>query len=163
VFNFRNSVLMCLGFLLIGLIIISMNFFDIGNHHFDPKSLECIWDRMADHTYTVIFASTIILFPILVVGLAYLKLYLHVIESHRRVGEKSVVFLSSLSIVDGHQIKSDHTLVSQVKKKRRKTWYMYYSENRMLLSYVLPHPPPISHTPYYKKDVDQEPVSACAT
>lgn len=84
-FTVRNSVLMCLGFLGLGILLVVLNFFGVGGHSFDHKSLECIWDRMADHNYTIVFAVAIVLLPIVVTGLAYLKLYLHVTKSRKKI------------------------------------------------------------------------------
>nr|KAG5698181.1 hypothetical protein BaRGS_030544 [Batillaria attramentaria] len=85
IFTLPHSVIMCLCFYLVGFLLVSLNFFGVGDHSFDHKSLECIWDRMANHDYTIVFAFVLVLVPITVIGLAYTRLYLHV----RRIGLKA--------------------------------------------------------------------------
>ena len=81
VFSIRNSIIMCCCCYLIGCVLIAFNFIGIGDHSFDHKSLECIWDRMANHNYTIVFAVVMVLIPIAVIGLSYIRLYMHVRRS----------------------------------------------------------------------------------
>ena len=85
VFTTRNSVIMCCCFYFVGFFLVALNFFGVGNHSFDHKSLECIWDRMADHNYTIVFSVVLVLIPITVTGMAYAKLYLHVRRSRLKI------------------------------------------------------------------------------
>ena len=62
----------------IGIILVLLNQAGIGDHSFDRKSLECIWDRMATYPYTVVFSVTLVWIPCLVIGICYLMLYLYV-------------------------------------------------------------------------------------
>ena len=84
-FTIRNSVIMCCCFYFVGFVLVALNFFGVGNHSFDHKSLECIWDRMADHNYTIVFSVVMVLIPITVTGMAYARLYLHVRRSRLKV------------------------------------------------------------------------------
>ena len=90
-FTIRNSVIMCCCFYFIGFFLVVLNFFGIGDHSFDHKSLECFWDRMADHNYTIVFSVVVILIPITVTGLSYIRLYLHVRQSRLKVDSHSKV------------------------------------------------------------------------
>ena len=47
--------------------------------------MECIWDRMATFSYTVIFSVTLVWIPCLVIGVCYLKLYLFVRRHKKKV------------------------------------------------------------------------------
>ena len=85
IFNTRNSVIMCCCFYLIGFVLIAFNFIGIGDHSFDHKSLECIWDRMANHNYTIVFAVVMVLIPITVIGLSYVRLYMHVRQAKMKI------------------------------------------------------------------------------
>jgi len=85
IFTIRNSVTMCCCFYLLGFILIAFNFVGIGDHSFDHKSLECIWDRMADHSYTIVFAVVMVLIPIFVTGLSYIRLFLFVRKSKLKI------------------------------------------------------------------------------
>ena len=58
--------------------LVLLNQLGIGDHSFDRKSLECIWDRMASFSYTVVFSVTLVWIPCLIIGVCYLKLYLFV-------------------------------------------------------------------------------------
>ena len=78
IFTKRNSVIICCSLYGVGLILVLLNQFGIGDHSFDRKSLECIWDRMASFSYTVVFSVTLVWIPCLIIGVCYLKLYLFV-------------------------------------------------------------------------------------
>nr|KAG5701882.1 hypothetical protein BaRGS_014947 [Batillaria attramentaria] len=78
VFTVRHSVLMCCCFYLVGFLLVCLNFFGVGDHSFDHKSLECFWDRMANHNYTIVFAVIMVWVPIIVTAVSYSKLFLHV-------------------------------------------------------------------------------------
>ena len=78
VFTKRNSVIICCSLYGVGVILVLLNQFGIGDHSFDRKSLECIWDRMASFSYTVVFSVTLVWIPCFIIGICYLKLYLFV-------------------------------------------------------------------------------------
>ena len=68
----------------IGICLVLLNQVGIGDHSFDRKSLQCIWDRMATYQYTVVFSVTLVWIPCLVIGFCYLMLYRYV-RKHRKV------------------------------------------------------------------------------
>ena len=82
-FTKRNCFLLCLSLYGIGTILVLLNTAGVGDHSFDRKSLECIWDRMATYPYTVVFSVTLVWIPLLVTGTCYLRIYIYV-RSHRR-------------------------------------------------------------------------------
>ena len=85
IFTTRNSIIMCCCFFFVGFVLVGLNFVGLGNHSFDHKSLECIWDRMADHSYTIVFAVVMVLIPITVIGLSYIRLYMYVRQSRLKI------------------------------------------------------------------------------
>ena len=74
---------MCLSLYLVGTFLVLLNLAGIGDHSFDHKSYECIWDRMATFPYTVVFSVTLVWIPTLITGTCYLRIYLYV-SAHRR-------------------------------------------------------------------------------
>ena len=85
IFTTRNSVIMCGCFFVVGFVLVGLNFVGVGNHSFDHKSLECIWERMANYHYTIVFAMVMVIIPITVTGLSYLRLFMHVRNSRLKV------------------------------------------------------------------------------
>ena len=69
------SVIICCSLYSVVVILVLLNQFGIGDHSFDRKSLECIWDRMTYFSYTVVFSVTIVWIPFFIIGVCYLKLY----------------------------------------------------------------------------------------
>ncbi|XP_025107572.1 G-protein coupled receptor moody-like, partial [Pomacea canaliculata] len=107
VFTLRNCLLMCAGIHLFGFFLVSLNFYGVGNHSFDRKSFECVWDRMASHDYTIIFGIVLVWVPTIVTGVAYSRTYLFVrrarikVHSHRNAKHGTITgnsgTMSSLS------------------------------------------------------------------
>jgi len=87
IFSHCNTICMCVSVYLIGAILVSLNFADIGDHGFDPKSLECIWDRMATYPYTVVFSVVMVWIPAIVTASSYARIYIYVRSHSRRVKE----------------------------------------------------------------------------
>ncbi|XP_060603808.1 melatonin receptor type 1A-like [Ruditapes philippinarum] len=89
IFKKWNTVCICISFYFIGGILVLLNFADIGDHGFDRKSLECIWDRMATFPYTIFFSITLVWIPSVVTGFCYVKIFLYVRSHKKRVREQS--------------------------------------------------------------------------
>ncbi|XP_045165923.1 melatonin receptor type 1B-A-like [Mercenaria mercenaria] len=89
IFTKWNCVCICISFYVIGGILVLLNAADIGDHGFDRKSLECIWDRMATFPYTVVFSITLVWIPSIVTGFCYLKIYLYVRKHKKRIREQN--------------------------------------------------------------------------
>ena len=83
VFSKRNCIIMCLCLYLVGLTLVLLNQAGIGDHNFDRKSLECIFDRMATFPFTVVFSIVLVWVPCLTIGICYLRLYIFV-RSHKQ-------------------------------------------------------------------------------
>ena len=67
----------------VGLVLVLLNQGGIGDHGFDRKSLDCIWDRMATYPYTVVYSVTLVWIPSIVIGICYLRLYFFV-KAHKK-------------------------------------------------------------------------------
>lgn len=55
------------------------------NNIFDPKMLECIWNRVHSLSYTVFFSTCVVFTPVLIISVSYVGIFKHVQESRRKV------------------------------------------------------------------------------
>ena len=78
IFSVRNCIVICMCLYCVGLTLVLLNQAGLGDHSFDKKSLECIWDRMATYPYTVVFSVTLVWIPCVVIGICYFLLFLYV-------------------------------------------------------------------------------------
>lgn len=81
----------------IGLTLVLLNFAGIGDHSFDRKSLECIWDRLDTYPYTVIFSVALVWIPVIIVGFSYLGIFLSVHKSRQNIKHRSSMRKTSYS------------------------------------------------------------------
>ena len=56
-----------------------------GDHVYDHKTLSCVWDRTADLSYTMFFSLVGVCFPVVLISICYLKIYLFVRKSKHQV------------------------------------------------------------------------------
>lgn len=96
-FTKRNCFLLCLSLYGIGTILVLLNTAGIGDHSFDRKSLECIWDRMATYPYTVIFSVTLVWIPLIVTGTCYLRIYVYVRYHRRKIVQQQTELSGSVA------------------------------------------------------------------
>ncbi|VDI28886.1 Hypothetical predicted protein, partial [Mytilus galloprovincialis] len=89
IFTRRSCIIMCISLYLVGMIMVLLNNAGIGGHGFDDKSLECIWDRMATYSYTVVLSVCLVWVPLIVVGMSYLRLFYYVRNKRKQI-EKNV-------------------------------------------------------------------------
>lgn len=85
IFTKKTCLLMCACLYCIGLLLVLLNFAGVGDHSFDRKSLECIWDRTETYSYTVVFSVTLVWIPLLVIGFSYLCIFRAVIKSRYNI------------------------------------------------------------------------------
>lgn len=78
---------MCFCLYIVGLTLVLLNLAGIGDHTFDRKSLECIWDRMATYYYTVAFSVVLVWVPVAITGILYLNIFITVQRSTQRMKE----------------------------------------------------------------------------
>jgi hypothetical protein len=84
-FSRRACIIMCVILYCIGLTLVLLNSVGVGDHSFDDKSLECIWDRMATYSYTVVFSVGLVWIPLLVVGISYISLFKFVLRKRKQI------------------------------------------------------------------------------
>ncbi|CAG2253014.1 unnamed protein product [Mytilus edulis] len=77
----------------------------IGGHGFDDKSLECIWDRMATYSYTVVLSVCLVWVPLIVVGMSYLRLFYYV-----RNKRKQIVSRENVPNIDNRSLRLAKTI-----------------------------------------------------
>lgn len=87
IFKKPTCIAMCIFLYLTGLTLVLLNLAGIGDHSFDRKSLECIWDRMATYYYTVAFSVLLVWIPVTITGIFYLKIYISVRTSTKKITE----------------------------------------------------------------------------
>ena len=63
------------------------NFLGWGDHVYDQKTLSCVWDRTANYSYTVFFCCVGIVTPITLISICYLKIFLYVHASKKRLSQ----------------------------------------------------------------------------
>ena len=85
IFKKSTCFVMCFCLYLIGLLLILLNFVEIGDHSFNRKSLECIWDRLATYYYTVFFTVIFVWTPLLVTAIFYVTILLKFRGSSKRI------------------------------------------------------------------------------
>lgn len=90
IFTKRKCICMCISLYFVGGFLVLLNAADVGDHGFDHKSLECIWDRMATYPYTVVFSITLVWIPSVIIGACYLKIYLFVRAHGKRMREQNM-------------------------------------------------------------------------
>ena len=90
IFTLRNSVLMAVGLWVVSALMEMPNFVGWGDHYYDQKSLNCMWDRTADYGYTIFFATAGIGFPVCLISYCHFKVYSYVRMSEKRVANSSV-------------------------------------------------------------------------
>nr|QVK45859.1 G protein-coupled receptor [Proales similis] len=74
-FTWRNSVAMCALAWLCGCLVDLPNFVGWGGHFFDPKSANCMWNRLASPSYSVFFPTTAIFIPCAAIGICYARIF----------------------------------------------------------------------------------------
>ena len=88
-FTKKTCIGICISLYSIGILIVLLNQANIGNHTFDHKSIECIWDRMASYPYTVVFSIVLVWVPIIITGVSYGRIYSYVKRHRRRVQQQT--------------------------------------------------------------------------
>ncbi|XP_064608144.1 melatonin receptor type 1B-like [Liolophura sinensis] len=85
IFTFRNTVLITIGLWVVSFLCEMPNFFGWGDHVYDRKTLSCIYDRLADYSYTLFFTIGGIITPLVIIAICYLRIYLFVRGSTRKI------------------------------------------------------------------------------
>lgn len=88
IFTKCSCICMCIGVYFVGGFLVLLNAAGIGDHGYDHKSIECIWDRMATYPYTIVFSIALVWIPSLTIGICYTKIYLYVRAHKKRMNEQ---------------------------------------------------------------------------
>ncbi|GFR80219.1 melatonin receptor type 1A [Elysia marginata] len=75
IFTKNACIVMCVTAWLLAFFFEFPNFIGIGDHTFDKKSHQCIWDRTASFAYTLIVSVVLIGGPLVSMGLCYLLIF----------------------------------------------------------------------------------------
>ena len=78
IFTTKTSVAACVVVWLTAFSFEVPNFLGWGDHYFDPKSHQCIWDRTASLSYTMFVSLALILTPLLVMLLCFILIFRHI-------------------------------------------------------------------------------------
>ena len=54
-------------------------------YRYDRKTLSCVWDRTADFSYSFFFSGLGVAFPVILISICYIKIFLHVRASNTKV------------------------------------------------------------------------------
>ncbi|XP_060589642.1 melatonin receptor type 1B-B-like [Ruditapes philippinarum] len=91
IFTKKKCILMCMSVYFVGILLVSLNGAEIGDHGYDRKSIECIWDRMATYPYTIVFSIALVWIPSFIIGCCYFKIFLYVTSHNKRMREQQIL------------------------------------------------------------------------
>ena len=89
VFSKRWTFVYCILTWCVGFLVDLPNILGWGRHSFDVATLSCLWDRRANHGYTLFFPLTTIVFPCCGILFCYYKIFMFVKESKKRVAQSN--------------------------------------------------------------------------
>ena len=75
VYTVPKTIAMCVGLWVFSIVAEMPNFFGWGDHVYDLKSRICVFDRMADFSYTVFFSVVGVACPIILISICYALIY----------------------------------------------------------------------------------------
>ncbi len=61
---------------------------------YDRKTLSCVWDRTADFSYSLFFSTVGVAFPVMLITICYIKIFLHVKASKVKVNKWITQFIN---------------------------------------------------------------------
>ncbi|WAR32005.1 LOW QUALITY PROTEIN: MTR1A-like protein [Mya arenaria] len=88
----------------VGTALVLLNTLGIGDHGFDQKSLECIWDRMATYPYTIVFSIVLVWIPSIITGINYLRIYLFVRAHRQKLIKNSIHSIGNMTQLKSVQL-----------------------------------------------------------
>ncbi|KAK3594789.1 hypothetical protein CHS0354_037797 [Potamilus streckersoni] len=107
----RNCICLCVGFYTLGVFLVLLNLAGIGDHQFDRKAVLCIWDRMANHTFTIVFSIVLVWVPMILIGVCYSLIFYYVYQHQKHMRTYAI----------------NNPLQKQVKVKVGKTFFIVYA------------------------------------
>lgn len=106
IFTKRNSIFMCIGLWVTSFMAEMSCFIGWGGHSYDKKTLSCVWDRTADFSYTLFFATVGVAFPVVLITICYVKIYHFVRASKLRVSAIESIADKTTRLKDSSQAES---------------------------------------------------------
>ncbi|XP_052268223.1 melatonin receptor type 1B-A-like [Dreissena polymorpha] len=81
IFKRPVCILMCACAWVLAFLFEFPNFVGWGDHYFDQKSQQCIWDRTASFSYTLVVAAGLIGSPLLLMGVCFVLIFYKIYQS----------------------------------------------------------------------------------
>ncbi|ELU11620.1 hypothetical protein CAPTEDRAFT_36345, partial [Capitella teleta] len=100
-FTLRTNIIICIFIWLAGFGMSLPALVGWTDNIYDPKYMECIWNRKYSMTYTIFFSTCVVAAPVAIIAISFIKIYIHVQSSRKRVAvyrNQSVNQAKSLSI-----------------------------------------------------------------
>nr|AKQ63072.1 orphan G-protein coupled receptor 64 [Platynereis dumerilii] len=85
VFGLKANLAMCFAFWVGGIGMSLPALVGWTDNIYDHKMLECIWNRLHSLSYTIFFSTCVVFTPVVIISFSYLKIFLHVRASRRKV------------------------------------------------------------------------------
>ena len=96
-FKTRNCIVMCVTTWVLAFLFQFPNYIGWGDHTFDEKNHQCIWDRTKSYSYTLFVSIALIGSPLILMTLAYILIFWRIFQTKINV--------YSFSIDDGDRLK----------------------------------------------------------
>jgi hypothetical protein len=81
IFTVKMAIVLCIFCWFVSLLIDSPNLLGWGNHVFDVKTANCMWNRLASLSNSLFFSIVAVFTPCLITLMCYVRIYVYVIKS----------------------------------------------------------------------------------
>ena len=85
IFTLRNNLLLCASFWMTGIVITLPALLGWTHNVYDHKLMECHWNRTQSLTFTIFFSTCVIIVPLSVISISYIKIFLYFRATKERV------------------------------------------------------------------------------
>lgn len=82
-----------------------------GGHYYDEKTLNCVWDRLASHSYSIFFPMSSIVVPCISILFCYMRIFFYANGAKTKVIPKHAVSMASSSKSNASTIITSSTNV----------------------------------------------------
>lgn len=90
-FTFKKTIGLCIFAWIAGLLVDLPNFLGWGGHFFDPKSANCMWNRLASKSYSIFFPTTAIFLPCVAILFCYVRIFVFAYMAKLRTSKSITV------------------------------------------------------------------------